>query len=108
MATINGARALLDGDLYGSLEAGKKADLIVIDPRGPSMMPVNDKIASLVTSMHSSNIESVMCDGRWLMRGRRILTLDEDAILAEAGRRSAAIYERAGIRLPDRFPVVKV
>ena len=108
MATINGARALLDGHLYGSLEAGKKADLIVIDPHGPSMLPANDKIASLVTAMHSSNIESTMCDGRWLMRNRKILTLDEDAILREGCERSAAIYKRAGIELPDRFPVVKV
>lgn len=108
MATINGARALLDGRLYGSLEAGKKADLIVIDPYGPSMMPANDRIASLVTAMHSSNVVSTMCDGRWLMRDRKILTLDEDAILQEGCQRSAAIYKRAGIELPDRFPVVKV
>lgn len=108
MATINGARALLDGHLYGSLEAGKKADLIVIDPHGPSMMPTNDKIAALVTAMHSSNIEATMCDGRWLMRERKILTLDEDAILQEGCERSAAIYKRAGIELPNRFPVVKV
>lgn len=108
MATKNGARALLDGDLYGSLEAGKKADLIVINPHGPSMMPVNDKIASLVTAMHSTNVESTMCDGKWLMRDRKILVLDEDAILQEACERGAAIYDRAGIKLPDRFPVVKV
>ena len=103
-----GARALLDEDLYGTLEVGKKADLIVIDPHGPSMMPVNDKIAALVTAMHSSNIQSTMCDGKWLMRDRKILTLDEEAILKEACARGAAIYDRAGIVLPDRFPVVKV
>ncbi len=108
MATKWGARALLDENLYGSLEVGKKADLIVIDPHGPSMMPVNDKIAALVTSMHSSNIQSTMCNGRWLMRDRKILTLDEEAILKEACARGAAIYDRAGIVLPDRFPVVKV
>ena len=108
MATKWGARALLDENLYGSLEAGKKADLIVIDPHGPSMMPVNDKIAALVTAMHSANIESTMCDGKWLMRERKILTLDEEAILKEACERAAAIYKRAGIVLPDRFPVVKV
>ena len=54
MATKWGSRALLDEDLYGSLECGKKADLIVIDPHGPSMMPVNDKIAALVTAMHAT------------------------------------------------------
>ena len=108
MATRWGAQALLDGELYGTLEPGKKADLIVIDPHGPSMMPVNDKIAALVTAMHSSNILSTMCDGKWLMRDRKILTLDEEAILKEACARGAAIYDRAGIKLPDRFPVVKV
>ncbi len=108
MATRWGARALLDDHLYGSLEAGKKADLIVIDPHGPSMMPVNDKIAALVTAMHSANIQSTMCNGQWLMRDRKILTLDEEAILKEACARGAAIYDRAGIVLPDRFPVVKV
>jgi 5-methylthioadenosine/S-adenosylhomocysteine deaminase len=108
MATRNGARALLDEEIYGSLEEGKKADLIIIDPYGPSMMPVNDRIASLVTSMHSGNVISVMCDGRWLMYDRKILTLDEDAVLKEAAVRSGAIYERAGIHLPNRFPVVKV
>ena len=108
MATKWGARALLDDHLYGSLEAGKKADLIVIDPHGPSMMPVNDKIAALVTAMHSANIQSTMCNGQWLMRDRKILMLDEEAILKEACERGAAIYDRAGIVLPDRFPVVKV
>ena len=103
MATKWGARALLDEELYGSLEAGKKAALLVIDPHGPSMMPVNDKIAALVTAM-----QSTMCDGKWLMRDRKILTLDEEAILKEACERAKAIYKRAGIVLPDRFPVVKV
>ena len=108
MATKNGARALLDEQLYGSLVPGLKADLIIIDPRGPSMMPVHDKIAALVTAMHSNNITCTMCDGKWIMRDRKILTLDEEAILDEACARGAAIYTRAGIALPNRFPVVKL
>ena len=107
MATRWGARALLDDELYGTLEAGKKADLIVIDPSGPSMSPVNDKIAALVTAMHSNNITSTMCDGKWLMRDRKVLVLDEEAVMKEAEARAKAIYKRAGIVLPDRFPVVK-
>ena len=107
MATKNGARCLLDEDVYGSLEPGKKADLIIINPYGPSMMPVNDRIAALVTAMHSTNIESTMCDGKWLMRDRKILTLDEDAILKEAQERADAIYKRAGIVLPDRFRTIR-
>ena len=72
------------------------------------MMPVNDKIASLVTAMHSNNVQSTMCSGKWLMRERVLLTLDEESILKEACARGAAIYDRAGIKLSDRFPVVKV
>ena len=72
------------------------------------MMPVNDKIASLVTAMHSNNIQSTMCDGKWLMRDRKILCLDEEAILSEAQAHADAIYRRAGITLPNRFPVEKV
>ena len=106
MATINGARALLDDKIYGSIEVGKKADLIIINPFGPSMMPVNDKIAALVTAMHSSNIESSMCDGRWIMRDRKVLTLDEEMIVKAACEHADAIYKRAGIVLPDRFPVI--
>ena len=108
MATSHGARALLDEKEYGSLEAGKKADLIIIDPKGASMMPVNDRIAGLVTAMRSNNIISTMCNGTWLMRDRKILTLNEEAILTEANERAQAIYARAGIELPPRFPVVKV
>jgi len=107
MATKNGARALLDDHLYGSLEPGKKADLIIINPFGPSMMPVNDRIAALVTAMHSTNVESTMCDGKWLMRDRKVLTLDEEAIVKEAQAHADAIYKRAGIVLPDRFPTIR-
>jgi len=70
-------------------------------------MPVNDPIAALVTAMHSTNIESTMCDGKWLMRDRKVLTLDEEAIVKEAQAHAEAIYKRAGIVLPDRFPTIR-
>ena len=108
MATKWGARALMDDHIYGSLEKGKKADLIIIDPFGASMMPVHDKVASLVTSMHSSNITCTMCDGKWLMRDRNLTTLDEESIIKEAQKKGAAIYKRAGIVLPDRYNVIKI
>ena len=47
--------------------------------------------------MHSANIQSTMCDGKWLMRDRKILTLDEEVILKEACERAKAIYKRAEI-----------
>jgi len=108
MATKNGARALLDEKVYGSLVPGLKADLIVIDPTGPSMMPVNDKIAALVTAMRSECIKDSMCDGKWIMKDRKVLTMDENEVLKEGCKRADSIYKRAGIVLPNRFPVKKI
>ncbi|MFP4619114.1 MAG: amidohydrolase [Spirochaetaceae bacterium] len=104
MVTRDGARAVGWSDEIGSLEKGKKADLIIINPDSAAMLPLNDPVANLVTSMHSSNVESVMCNGEWVMRDKRILTVDEGEILEEAKGRAKSIIERAGIRIPDRFP----
>ena len=105
MATIRGAEALMDEKELGSLTEGKKADLIVINPRSAGMLPLHDTIANLVTSMHSSNVESTMCDGKWLMRERKLLTLDEEALYTEAQKRADDIRTRARIVLPPRFPM---
>lgn len=107
MATIDGARALLWDDEIGSIEVGKKADITIINPDSAGMLPLHDPIANLVTSMHSSNIESVMCDGKWVMRNRKIMFVDEMAVIEEAKLRAKDIVKRAGINLPDRFPIVK-
>jgi 5-methylthioadenosine/S-adenosylhomocysteine deaminase len=103
MVTVDGARGLLWDKEIGSLEVGKKADLVIINPRTANMLPLHDPIANLVTSMKTENVESVMCDGRWLMRGKVIQTVDEDAVYDEAIARAKAIRERAGIVLPPRF-----
>ncbi|MFA5527091.1 MAG: amidohydrolase [Peptostreptococcales bacterium] len=105
MVTRNGAEAILDKENLGSLEAGKKADLIIINPNTVDMLPLHDIIANVVTSMHASNVESMICDGKWIMKDRHILTVDEEAIIREAKERAKAIYKRAGIVLPDRFPL---
>jgi 5-methylthioadenosine/S-adenosylhomocysteine deaminase len=106
MVTRDAARALLWEAEIGSLEAGKRADLIVIDPQSAAMLPLHDPVANMVSSMHAHNVESVMCDGRWLMREGRVLVVDEAPILAEARARARAVVARAGIELPDRFEVI--
>lgn len=106
MVTCDGARALLWDDEIGSIESGKKADLVVINPNTPTMLPIHDPIANMVTSMRSHNVESVMVDGRWIMWKQEILTVNEAEILEEAKRRATEIAKRAGINLPNRFNVL--
>lgn len=98
MATIDGARAMHWDDEIGSLEVGKKADLIIVDPRHVSSLPVQDPISAMVYAMHSHNVEASMCNGRWLMRERKVLGVDEESLLDQIQSRADAVRERAGIR----------
>jgi 5-methylthioadenosine/S-adenosylhomocysteine deaminase len=90
MATRIGARALHCDAITGSLEPGKRADLIVVDVGGTHQAPrfgrdPNGVYAQLVYAGKASDVVDVMCNGRWLMRDRRLLTLDEEEL-----RRAAA------------------
>ena len=89
MATSVGARALHCDAITGSLEPGKRADLIVVDLDQTHNVPrfardENSVYAQLVYAGKSTDVVDVMCNGRWLMRDRRLLTLDENALRAEA------------------------
>jgi 5-methylthioadenosine/S-adenosylhomocysteine deaminase len=70
------------------------------------MLPMHDPVANMVSSLRTENVESVMVAGKWLMRDRKILTVDEAAVIQEAKARAASIVQRAGIQLPQRFHVV--
>jgi 5-methylthioadenosine/S-adenosylhomocysteine deaminase len=83
MATIEGARALGLGDRLGSLEAGKRADLIVLDLGRPHLRPRHDVWATLAYAAHSADVRDTVVDGRILMRDRVLTTLDEAVALAE-------------------------
>ncbi len=90
MATRIGARAVHLGDLTGSLEPGKRADLIVVDLDQSHNVPrfgrdPNAIYAQLVYAAKASDVVDVLCDGRWLMRERRLLTLDEHDLRMAAG-----------------------
>lgn len=89
MATIMGARAMHIDDITGSLEPGKRADLIVVsmdDMRHtPSFKREADSVYSrLVYATHAEDVRHVMVNGRWLMRNRQLLTVDFAAVRAEA------------------------
>ncbi|KAK4789172.1 hypothetical protein SAY86_020491 [Trapa natans] len=106
MATINGAKSVLWNEEIGSLEVGKKADLVVINPSTWSMVPLHDSISSLVYCMRTENVVSVMCNGRWIMKDKKILTVDEEEVLSSANEASAQLLRRAGITIPSRMTVL--
>lgn len=78
MATINGARALGLDHLIGSLEPGKRADLIVIHADASNMIPVYDEYSAIVYAANSKNIRSSMVNGKWIMRDREVMNIDKE------------------------------
>jgi 5-methylthioadenosine/S-adenosylhomocysteine deaminase len=84
MATIGGARALHLETQIGSLDPGKKADLIVVDTSTPEATPMYNVYSELVYGLHSSDVRTVIIAGKIVVEDRRVLTLDEEAILAKA------------------------
>ncbi len=84
MATIEGARALGLGDLTGSLEPGKSADLVVADLDRPHLVPLYDICSQIVYAMEAGDVRDVMVAGRFSLRNRRLVNGDEDHIRARA------------------------
>ena len=106
-ATRNGYRALGVPD-GGWLAPGNRADFIVVDFRRAHLTPALRPVACLVHQGQAGDVESVMVDGRWLMRDRRVLTLDEPAIIAEAERVARSAWtrlfaERPNLQRPSGF-----
>ena len=86
MATIDGARALHMEKEIGSLEAGKKADLILISLDEPNAVPMYDIYAQLAYALKGSDVETVVIGGRVVMRDRKLLTVNEEAAHGEGAR----------------------
>ncbi len=84
MATIDGARALHMEKEIGSLEAGKKADLLLINLEAPNAVPMYDIYAQLAYALKGSDVESVVIGGRVVMRERKLLTVNEEEVLQKA------------------------
>jgi len=105
MATINGAKAIGMEDEIGSLEDGKKADIIILNLRKPHLTPLFSAASNLVYSASGADVDTTIVDGRILMQGSRLLTLDEDRVLREAGRRATSLMERSGVKLRPSWKI---
>jgi cytosine/adenosine deaminase-related metal-dependent hydrolase len=91
-ATLGGARAVGQQMRIGSLEAGRKADLLVVDTRRAHLVPAGRVVSAWIHNGQPADIESVMIDGHFVMRNRKILTVDEDGIVSEADKVGKRIW----------------
>ncbi len=98
--TRGGAHALRKQDEIGSLEVGKKADLIVLDTQRSHLVPTMRIVSSWIHNGQAGDIESMMVNGEFVMRDRRVLTLDEAHLVREADK----IGRRAWTQLLERYP----
>lgn len=107
MATIRGARALMIDHLVGSIEKGKRADIIIVDYWQPHLHPLNNPVSHLVYVASGHDVKHSIIDGKLVMFNRRVLTLNEEEVIEEAERSAISLYERAGVCInPDlRWPI---
>ncbi|MEM3873743.1 MAG: amidohydrolase [Candidatus Bathyarchaeia archaeon] len=94
MATINGAKALGLEKSIGSLDVGKKADIILINLLKPHLKPLHNIYASILYSAKGGDVDTVIVDGKILMENRVVKTLDEHAVIEKAERRAFELLSR--------------
>jgi cytosine/adenosine deaminase-related metal-dependent hydrolase len=95
LATIEGARSLGLADRIGSLEKGKRADLILVNTRDINMGPFTDPAHMLVDSAQAWNVDTVMVDGRIMKRGGKLAAIDTGLLMTEATKVSREVRDRA-------------
>ncbi|MDX2101599.1 MAG: amidohydrolase family protein [Alphaproteobacteria bacterium] len=107
MATIDGARALGLEREIGSLEVGKKADVILVDLRRPHLYPANMPLFRVIYFANGNDVATVIVDGRILMRDRVVLSVSESQVLDDAQAATEAMLARTGfhsmLATPERF-----
>ena len=106
MATINGARALGLQKEIGSIEVGKKADVILVGLKKPHLIPAFNPVSNLVYAAGGSDVDTVIIDGKIVMQDRVVKTLDESGIMREASERGKKLLERAGTGVASKWPVI--
>jgi cytosine/adenosine deaminase-related metal-dependent hydrolase len=103
-ATKGGARAVQQAKVLGSLEVGKTADLIVLDTLRAHLVPAGRIVSAWIHNGQPSDIESSMVDGQFIMRNRKVLTMDEDLIVAEADKVGRRIWKQVQAAGPVAVP----
>ena len=103
-ATLGGAHALGVRTLTGSLDVGKKADLLVVDTQRPHLVPAGRIVSAWIHNGQPADIVSVMVDGEFVMRDRKVLTMDEARIVADADRVGRRVWDAVRAAGPIAIP----
>jgi 5-methylthioadenosine/S-adenosylhomocysteine deaminase len=106
MATIHGARALGMQDEIGSLEPGKKADIVLFNADTPQWQPLYCEPYNLVYSASGDSADTVIVDGKVLMEKREVKTIDEREVIERIKELSKGVEQRSGVKPPTRWPIL--
>jgi cytosine/adenosine deaminase-related metal-dependent hydrolase len=106
MATRLGAEALLLDGAIGSIEAGKRADLVLYDLDAPEWRPLLNPVNNLVYAATGASVRTVLIDGRAVLDDGRLTTLDERALFERAETLARRQIERAGLAIESKWPVI--
>lgn len=108
LATINGANALGLAEDIGSLEVGKKADFVILDMRAVHLQPWFNPVSAVVYSATGRDVETVVVDGKEVVKDGKLMTMDEVEVWKEAEWRSKEVVARAGLsqKVGPRWPVL--
>lgn len=105
MVTINGAKAYMQEKETGSIEVGKKADLVIVDFNKPHLTPSFDVIAELTRYVYGSDVVTVIIDGTTVMEDRVVKTVNEQEIIDKAAEIGLTTYERTKEKIKKTVPV---
>ena len=106
MATIQGAKALGLGEEVGSIEAGKKADLVLFDTKRPEWRTIFNPVNNLVYNADGRSVHTVIVDGKVVVEDHNPLFVDEWELIQRVQRIGQDLMERTGVNFPSRWPIV--
>ena len=106
MATIKGAEALGLGDDIGSIEPGKKADLVLFDTKRPEWRTIFNPVNNLVYNADGRSVHTVIVDGKVVVENHEPLFVDQWELIQRAQKLGEGLLARTGISFPQRWPIV--
>ena len=106
MATIQGAKALGLGEEVGSIEVGKKADLVLFDTKRPEWRTIFNPVNNLVYNADGRSVHTVIVDGKVVVEDHNPLFVDEWELIQRVQQIGQGLMERTGVNFPSRWPIV--